>query len=101
MKKYFLIMVVLATTVVVTAFSSKFNQIEDHYLNSKCVERGDLCHSDEECCSKLICYQGVVGGTKCLLNENNCLEYNKDCYAREECCSGHCFMIPGVGNKCG
>ena len=95
------IMIILVATAVVNAFSPKFNLIEDYHLNTKCVERGDFCHSDDECCSELICYQGVVGADKCLLDENNCLESGNDCYAREECCSGHCFMIPGVGNKCG
>ena len=90
MNKY--IMIMLVATAVVNAFSTKFNQIEDYHLNSKCVERGDFCHSDDECCSELICYQGVVGAEKCLLDENNCLESDDNCYADKECCSEYCFV---------
>ena len=86
------IMIMLVATTVVNAFGPKFNQIEDYNLNTKCVERGDFCHSDDECCSELICYKGVDGADKCLLDENNCLESDNDCYADEECCSEYCFV---------
>ena len=82
----------LVATTFVNAFSPKFNQIEDYNLNTKCVERGDFCYSDDECCSELICYQGVVGADKCLLDENNCLESDDNCYADKECCSEYCFV---------
>ena len=85
-------MIMLVATTFVNAFSPKFNQIEDYNLNTKCVERGDFCHSDDECCSELICYKGVDGADKCLLDENNCLESDNDCYADEECCSEYCFV---------
>ena len=85
-------MIMLVATTFVNAFSPKINQIEIYKLNSKCVERGDFCHSDDECCSELICYKGVDGADKCLLDENNCLESDNDCYADEECCSEYCFV---------
>ena len=51
MNKYYLILLVLATTVLMTAFS-------------QCIEDGELCKTDEECCSGE-CYMPIAGVGVC------------------------------------
>ena len=51
MNKYYLILLVLATTVLMTAFS-------------QCIEAGELCETDEECCSGE-CYMPIAGVGVC------------------------------------
>ena len=58
MNKYYLILLVLATTVLMTAFS-------------QCIEAGELCETDEECCSGECYIIAGVGGLCTLPSDWN------------------------------
>ena len=78
MNKHFLIL--LATTVI-TAFS-------------QCIEPGNICNSDEECCSE-DCY--IIPGVGGVCNtfkfnqdhfkNSKCADRGMPCHSDEECCS--------------
>ncbi|MBW2457603.1 MAG: hypothetical protein JRI68_24065, partial [Deltaproteobacteria bacterium] len=55
------------------------------YICGYCVQIGQACTMDADCCDNSICLNGL-----CAQNPNDCIPLLGPCQEDEDCCAGNC-----------